>query len=326
MKTMQTVLVWLACAAFVFCGFACKKIASPPGQADTGYGSGQQYISDNYTRQSIGNANDGTRAWYFVPDTLKNDTTAPAVIFLHGYTAIDPETYYGHLEHLLKQGYIVIYPEYQRSDRKASSEDLDQNVMLERAVDAVDAALDALGAAVERDDLTAYGHSLGGLFAFCWPGAGGPPVRRIVMANANMDPSTGIPAFVIDRVTFIDYASLAYGPAVTVPAIILWGDADIDIAPLSQQQQAYDLLVNAPSKVLYSARSDRHGLPHLKADHAAPIQMLNVFNGECQQDALDYRYFYAALDAALDNQAEPVFDMGQWSDGRPVKQVEKLLP
>jgi dienelactone hydrolase len=323
---MRIIIVWLACAAFVFFGAACKKIASPPGQADTGYGSSEHYISNTFTRESVGNETDGTQAWYFVPDKLKNGTTAPAVIFLHGYTAIDPETYYGHIEHLAKQGYIVIYPVYQRSDEKASTEDLDQTVMLTRAVASVDAALEKLGDTVDRDKLVAYGHSLGGLFAFCWKGAGGAAVRRIVMSHANMDPSTGIPAFVIGLVTLIDYADPAYGPEVKVPVIMLWGNSDTDIAPFSQQQEAYELMVYAPSKVLYAVQTDGYGLPRLTAGHAAPTQMLNERNGQAQQDDLDFRYYYAALDAALDGQDTVTFAMGNWSDGTPVKKVERLLP
>jgi len=323
---MRTVLVWLACAAFVFCGQACKTIAVPPGQPDAGYGSGQNYISDSYTRQSVGSEADGKMLWYYVPHTLKNGISAPGVIFLHGYTAIDPEIYYGHIEHLVKQGYIVIYPVYQISGEMGSAEDLDQTVMLERAVDAVDKALEALGDTVETGSLTAYGHSLGGLFAFCWQGAGGAPVRRIVMSHANMDPSTGIPAFAIGRVTLIDYTDPVYGPEVRVPVIMLWGNGDTDIAPFSQQQEAYDLLAHAPSKVLYSARSDNHGLPQLSASHAAPIQMLNERTGRAQQDALDYRFYYAALDAALDGRDTVSFAMGTWSDGTPVKKVKRLLP
>ena len=323
---MRKVLVCLACAAFVFCGLACKKIAYPPGQADTGYGSTEKYISDTYTRASIGNDTDGTQAWYFVPDTLKDSTTAPAVIFLHGYTAIAPEVYYGHIEHLVKQGYIVIYPEYQRSDEKAATEDLDQTVMLTRAVASVDAVLAELGDKVEMDKLTAYGHSLGGLFAFCWQGAGGAAVRRIVMSHANLDPSTGIPAFVIDRITLIDYTDPSYGPAITVPVIMLWGNGDTDIAPFLQQQEAYALLTNAPSKVTYAAQTDKHGIPNLIAGHAAPISLLNERTGLAQQDALDYRYYYAALDAALDGRDTVTFAMGNWSDGTPVTKVERLLP
>ena len=167
---------------------------------------------------------------------------------------------------------------------------------------------------------------MGGLFAFCWQGAGGAAVRRIVMSHTNLDPSTGIPAFVINSITFIDYTDPSYGPAITVPVIMLWGNGDMDIAPFSQQQEAYDLLTNAPSKVLYAAQTDKHGLPNLKAGHAAPLSLLNKRTGLAQQNALDYRYYYAALDAALDGRDTVTFAMGNWSDGTPVKKVERLLP
>ena len=323
---MKKMFILTVCAALVVCCASCQRIASPPGQAEKGYGSSEHYICDEYTRDSVGNDADGTRAWYYVPHKLKNGTSAPGVIFLHGYTAIDPEFYYGHIEHLVKQGYIVIYPAYQISSEMGSAGDLDQTVMLERAVDSVDNALEALGDEVETDNLTVYGHSLGGLFAFCWQGAGGAPVRRIVMAHANMDPATGIPAFALGRVTLIDYTDPAYGPAVTVPVIMIWGNSDTDIAPFSQQQAAYDLLVNAPSKVLYAAQTDGHGLPRLTAGHAAPIQMLDAGTGRALQDALDYRYYNAALDAALDGHNTVTFAMGNWSDGTPVKKVQRLLP
>ncbi len=48
--------------------------------------------------------------------------------------------------------------------------------------------------------------------------------------------------------------------------------------------------------------------------------------GEAQQDALDYRFYYAALDAALDGRDTVSFAMGTWSDGTPVKKVKRLLP
>jgi pimeloyl-ACP methyl ester carboxylesterase len=198
--------------------------------------------------------------------------------------------------------------------------------MLGRAVASVDAALDRLGDKVQRGNLTLYGHSLGGLFAFCWAGAGGAAAKRIVMAHANFDPSTGIPAFVLNLLTLIDYKSAAYGPSVVVPVIMLWGTGDTEIAPLVQQQEAYGLMINAPSRVLYAAQTDTHGLPQLKATHAAPLQPLDERTGDLAQDALDFRFYNAALDAALDGNDSPAFDMGAWSDGEPVLPVEQLLP
>lgn len=88
------------------------------------------------------------------------------------------------------------------------------------------------------------------------------------------------------------------------------------------QQQAYDLLVNAPSRVVCAALSDDHGCPNLTADHPAAGQPADSKTGKPEEDAIDFRYYYAALDG----QSTLTFDMGQWSDGTPVKPVLHILP
>lgn len=39
----------------------------------------------------------------------------PVVVFLHGFTAVDPARYRLWIDHLVQRGAIVIYPEYQRA-------------------------------------------------------------------------------------------------------------------------------------------------------------------------------------------------------------------
>jgi len=317
-----SVCLLLSAAGYLLWG--CDPTPQPPGQPHSGYGSPETYISDSYSAESVGDESDGSLAWYYIPGVLKNTTSAPVVIFLHGHTATDPGTYRGHIRHLLRQGCIVIYPVFQLSGAMALWNDLDQNAMLQRATASSAEALNALGDRADRDNVVVYGHSLGGLLALCWTKAGGNPAARIVTANANLDPSTGIPEQVIGLVTLIDYAAMV--PATTAPVILLWGDADTQIAPLSQQQEAYDLLTQAASKVLYMAQSDGHGLPGLTADHGAAVQVPPAGTGATGEDALDFRFFYAALDAALDGQDGLSFDPGDWSDGTPVKPVVQLLP
>lgn len=306
----------------------CTPLPSPPGQAETGYGSSANYISSNYTVHIKGDAIDGSRVWCFVPDVLKNDASAPAVIFLHGHTAIEPDIYQGHIEHLTKQGYIVIYPQFNLAGPLALWEDVDQNEMLNRAISATNMALDLLEPAVDTGNLVLYGHSLGGLLAVCWAAAEGPGVQRMVLANTNLDPSTGIPVVFIDLVAFLDYETKI--SATTCPTLILWGDSDTDIAPFTQQVYAYNLLIHAASKVLFTAQTDTYGFPPLYADHDAACQSADgifpLLGRATKEDALDFRFFYAALDAALVGQNTLSFDMGTWSDGTPVKPIIQNLP
>ena len=212
---------------------------------------------------------------------------------------------------MLRQGYIVIYPQFN------TDYDLDQNVMLDRCVASTNVALAAIGSQVETDNLVLYGHSVGGIFCVCWEGTGGVPVKALVTAQGNMNPCAGgMPAFVCPLITKLDYQTLA--PSMICSAILLWGDADISFATWGQQLDAFNSLTNVSSKVIYTSQNDDYGDPDLTADHGAPNPPV---------DTLDYRYYWAALDAALDNQTVVTFDMGLWSDGNSVKPVlEDLAP
>lgn len=325
-KTGQIILILLSISCLPLFVTGCTFGPAPPGQAESGYGSSENYITNEYTYNSVGNEYDGTRAWYFVPDALKNGSVAPVVIFLHGHTAVDYHLYMGHIMHLIKQGYLVIYPEYQLSGPSDPYDDLDQTVMLDRAIASVQNALNEFGPIADAGNIVLYGHSLGGLLAFCWAAEGGPQAARVVLANANLDPSTGIPKFVLERYTFtfLDYENK--GSATTSPVIILWGDADTTIAPYEQQLEAYNLLTNAASRVIYTAQTDKHGWPTLQATHGAALQPSLSDGDEIDEDALDFRFYYAALDAALDGQDNLTFDMGTWSDETPVKPVLQSHP
>ena len=87
----------------------------PPERPETGYGSSQGYIASSYSTYETGSANTGDLTWYFVPDTLRYGQQSSVVVFLHGFAALYPSFYESHLEHLLRQGHIVIFPQFQKS-------------------------------------------------------------------------------------------------------------------------------------------------------------------------------------------------------------------
>jgi hypothetical protein len=301
------------CFIVLICFFTSGAVyaqITPPGQASTGYGSTESYITSTFASYELGVFEDGTQLFYYIPDVLKNGTTAPAVIFLHGMFATTPpfqegNGYSEHLTHLLRQGYIVIYPQFN------TEADVDQNLLLDRCVASTNTALTAIGPLVETDNLVLYGHSVGGILSVCWGGAGGVPVKALVTAQGNMNPCAGeMPDWVCPLITKLDYQTMA--PSMTCPAILLWGDADNSFATWGQQLDAFNSLTNVSSKVIYTAQSDDYGDPDLVAGHGAPNPPV---------DTLDYRYYWAALDAALDDQTVLSFDMGLWSDGTPVKSV-----
>lgn len=290
--------------------------ASPPGRQSDGYGSTEEYVSAGATRFEAGSASNGSKVWWWVPATLRDGASAPVVVYLHGFSLTDPAPYQAHIDHLTRQGFLVIYPQFNLTGLGIFS-DNNQNVMLSRAIAATQTALGSLGA--QAGPLHLFGHSLGGLLSATWMGAGGPAVESVTLAN----PSTGggAPSFV--NIVPIDWQQAA--PATTARTIVLTGDQDT-IAPSSESLSLFGALTGAPSRVVYQAHTDRHGTPGLDADHMSPIQssggipnfLLAFFGGTAEQDAMDWRFYWAALDANLDGQATVAHQMGTWSDGAAV--------
>ncbi|MCB1006144.1 MAG: hypothetical protein KDB35_18325 [Acidimicrobiales bacterium] len=316
-RTLGRLTVTLGLVAALLLALASPAwAATPPGRQATGYGSTAGYVSAGATRFEAGSANDGTKVWWWVPTTLRDGASAPVVVYLHGFSLTDPEPYQPHIDHLTRQGYIVVYPQFNLTGLGIFN-DNNQNVMLSRAIAATQGALGSLGA--QAGPLHLFGHSLGGLLSASWMGAGGPAVDSVTLAN----PSTGAGAPSFVTIVPIDWQQAA--PATTARTMILTGDDDT-IAPPSESLGLFAALTGASSRVVYQAHTDGRGSPGLDADHMSPIQssggipnfLLQFFGGTAEQDAMDWRYYWAALDANLDGQRSITHDLGAWSDGVPV--------
>ena len=314
--------------------FAMGSAPEPPGQPESGYGSADNYICNGYTEHRTGPWYDpwsGTWCWYYVPDVLKNGSSAPVVVYLHGMALMAPDIYLAHIKHLCRQGYIVLFPQINKGGLIGMATDNDQYDMMHRAIDSVNTALNKLGGKADLNNIVIYGHSLGGLIALCWEANEGDAIAPPSAATVLADPClyANIPAFVefFVNVNELDFAGMA--PCKTSPLIILTGEDD-DIAPSATALEAYSSAVNVLSRVVYQYRTD----DTLEADHMAPIcddgwmpsWAMDVLGGDGEVDTFDYRVFWPALDAALDGQLSISFDMGEWSDGRPVKSVVQMAP
>jgi dienelactone hydrolase len=310
-----------------------QTAATPPGQPASGYGSSENYICDGYTRIARGSYWQGTAVNVFIPKKLKYRCKAPVVIFLHGYLAVLPEIYLDAIKHQTNQGNIVIFPQMNLVNPCRLLSDTNQNVMLQRAINNAKTGFAVAGRRADRRKVYAFGHSLGGLFVFCWNGAGGPRAKGIVSANLATDSTQGIPDFIQRFIKIIPVDWKSYAHEVDVPSMVLAGDQDT-ISGVGQATDMYNELTSAPSRVLYCLQTDKHGAPPLMADHNASMcrflpglnWVLRSVGGDAEVDATDYRYYWAALDAMMAGEAKPSFDMGSWSDGLPVKLVLRLAP
>ena len=242
--TLIVAVAFLFGSTLVFAGGGSAP--EPPGQPETGYGSPENYICSGYTEVEIGDGNAGTRIWYYIPDVLKNGSSAPVVVILHGFMLLAPDIYLGHITHLTNQGYIVLYPQFNLGGFSGMLSDNDQNDMLARAIDAVDWALDEIGSIAETDNITMFGHSLGGLLAMCWEAGGGIPIESKVLAAPCIDTGAA-PSFV--NVIVLDYETMA--PSSTCPVMIIVGDQEAESGQVSVRQRGEGDLGKMDRKELF---------------------------------------------------------------------------
>jgi acetyl esterase/lipase len=102
----------------------------------------------------------------------------PVVVFLHGWTAVDPEVYGPWVEHLARAGSTVVYPIYQDAPFLAPA------VAFDDAIAGIRAALQEQ--ALPREGWVVAGHSAGGALSADYAARaadlGLPPARAVFAA------------------------------------------------------------------------------------------------------------------------------------------------
>ncbi len=255
------------------------------------------------------------------------------VVFLHGWFAVNPGFYGAWIDHLVRNGRIVIFPRYQNDVGTMPQE------FLPNVVAALNDALGALHVGVDhvRPDLTRFaliGHSAGGNLA-------------AQIAALAADPHAGLPipkALVVvmpGEVIPMRRPSLDRIPELTL-MIVMVGEEDIVVGDLRGRQIFSEATAIPPARKRFIFfRSDRHGHPALIADHAAPTGVHpRLDNGEglfrslqlsfSDVNALDRAGFWRIADVTLDaafagksideiaRDPERFRHLGYWSDGRRV--------
>src|SRR5262249_53753232 len=152
--------VMVACPAFIvsIVGRAnAAEAASPPAQALNGPG-GAAYVCGGKKVTSYGDGD--SQYWLFEPINPA-PKSCPVIIFSHGWGAMEPRSYDGWIEHLVRRGNIVIYPRYQ-ADFLVTGEDFVNNAAA--AVKDAFAKLKEPGHPhAQTDKVATVGHSAGGI-------------------------------------------------------------------------------------------------------------------------------------------------------------------
>jgi len=331
---------------------------TPPHQPPSGPG-GASYAHASVRKQRYERG--AAEYWIYEPDRPR-PSTAPVIVFSHGWGATNPQHYGAWIEHLVRRGNIVIYPRYQE-DLRTSPEDFIPNALL-----AVQRALDRLRSESGhvRPDENAFalvGHSMGATLSASLAAIAtqnGLPRPRAVMC---VQPARKLPEM---KNAVLEFPDLTGIPSSTL-LLTLSGDADTIAGDGDARRIFEDATSVAPAnKNFVLMRSDHHGDPALEATHRAPAAPdADLDNGERVQqsrgrrrggrlmrkraaraqqqqpkptvDTLDYygtwKLFDALCDAAfhgknreiaLGNTPQQRF-MGKWSDGVAVRELEVTL-
>ncbi|HZP66760.1 MAG TPA: alpha/beta hydrolase [Rudaea sp.] len=313
----------------------------PPSQPMHGPGSAEYLHARVDARELPGGARGG---WLFTPaDPVP--ARAPVVVFCHGWGALEPKGYRAWIDHIVRRGNIVIWPNYQDSLRVRGED------FLPNAVAGVHAGLDELASGRERiapdlERVAVVGHSAGGLLSAELAVVAArehlPAFRAVMPVQPGDGSRDGRRRATIPSV---DFAPM---PASTLLLVVVGADDHFAYETLGLHIYDSAKQIPATNKNVLELETDVHGSPTLIANHFAPAAPVDShlpvrdhalfaeFAHAGVVDALDWygtwKLFDALSDAAFYGRERDValgggpaqLSMGTWSDGVPVTPMRVL--
>lgn len=297
---------------------AVQHVGQPP-QPATGPG-GTTYQFAGVETQRIGSRPNGATA--FLPAGIDGATLdVPVVVFLHGFTAVEPQRYGGWIEHLVRRGAVVIYPDYQDAGVFAGGQDR----YIDNMFSGISSALNTLHLDPAR--VHVVGHSLGAVLTMVYGTValerGLPPAASLTLIEPGGCRSCGngfgfgVPVPLGRHLPLDTLVSIVVGEDDE-----LVGEADaMALARLADE-------IPADRKRYVQISSDDHGQPSLVADHLFP----QTAGQGGEEDALDWYGLWRPFDALIAcadhgqecetalGSSDAALSMGSWSDDTPVVQ------
>jgi len=334
-------MIRLALALLCIAGVAhADELAHPPTQPAHGPG-GADYA---HARVEAREVRGGAQGWWLFTPLDPVPASAPVVVFCHGWGALDPKGYRAWIDHIVRRGNIVVWPNYQDSLRTPGAQFLPNALA---GVRAAFADLDAGGARIRPDfqKVAIVGHSAGGLLSA--EIAAAADAEHLPRFRAVMPVQPGDGSRNGTRPASIPSSDLTPLPASTLLLVVV--GADDDFAFEQPGLRIYDATTRVPhaNKNVLELETDRHGSPALVANHFAPAApaaaraprehaLLRRFEHAGAIDAMDWfgtwKLFDALTDAAFYGRERAVAlgggaaqtSMGAWSDGVPVTPLRVL--
>ena len=279
---------------------------SPPRQPARGPG-GSDYAHRSVKETEHGEG--GTQYWIIEP-AQPVPKSAPLVIFIHGWTAMTPDTYRGWVNHLAKRGNIVVYPRYQAKLLSPATEFFPNTAAAVR--DALAVLAQPGHVKPDLDRVALVGHSAGGVQAANYVVLAASEKLPAAKAAMIVEPGQGSNG----GIKLIPMEDCGKFPA-ALKLIVMIGEED-GLVGEGTARAIWRDTKHVRERAFITLRSDAHGTPPLKADHLAPISWSRFAT-----DALDWlgmwRTFDALMDSAFSGKPLAVDEgMDAWSDGTPV--------
>lgn len=260
-----------AAAIMTLAGLPSVQAATPPAQpADGAGGVGDRKAT--VTKLLLGRGTASTYAFYAAGAAPEKGR--PVAIVLHGWGAVNPQSYGGWIDHLARQGWLILYPRFQEVNRTRPA---DAPAIAESLVKAALAEIATDGEA--KPDLgrvAMIGHLAGAPLAMDLAAAAkaqGLPVPKLIFAVmpggiASGPKSRGI---ALNDLSAIDPATLI---------VTMVGDKDTRAADLAAKRLLREAsAVPLERKLFVRALSDDHGFPALTATLAAPAGVDTAYDG-----------------------------------------------
>ena len=294
------------------------------------------------------------RVYAFLPAEPAATGAMPFVFFHHGWQGMDPKSYGALIDHLAREGNVVLFPAYQASDTTSPQTVVTATAQAERAMLA---QLKTRGITPDPQRVVYYGYSMGAAISLALAVEAAAEHLPLPQALVLVAPGD---AFHVakgpDAKSIIPPMSALRS---TLPVAVVTGADDKFIGlPTARKLAAAMCNTKADRRVLMLLPSDAHGSVTIHATHAAPgapdsrytialetplpevpkhIAGRKGFEESASLNQLDFFGFWKVLDAVLDSLAvapstspqyvpPPVvfregtrgrLYMGAWPDGSP---------
>ncbi|MHB2206119.1 alpha/beta hydrolase [Methylobacterium sp. CM6257] len=277
-------------------GLVSAEAAAPPPQPAEGPGSvGDRKVT--VTKRLLGRGTASTFAFY--ASGAAPEAGRPVAIFLHGWGVVNPQSYGGWIDHLARQGWLVLFPRFQEVNRTRPA---DAPGIAETLVKA--ALSDLAGDGEAKPDLNRVamiGHLAGAPLAMDLAADAkthGLPVPKLIFAATPGGIASGPKS---RGITLTDLSAI--DPSTIIVTMV--GDKDTRAADIAAKRLLRDAgAVPIERKLFVRILSDDHGFPALTATLAAPAGVDTAFDGGAIKPGPEPK------DAAKDAPKQPAF---RWS-------------